>query len=120
MKYREMASLSDLGWAEWQANEFALSLIMPIASASQVVRDVQRELGIVRNVGVIFLDHQAQNQVDCALILSRLRQEYQITEVMLRRRLRYLGILKDWRPARRRAQLRQLGSLFCSDEESVC
>lgn len=117
MKYREMATLSDLGWAEWQANEFALALIMPLSAAINSVFNVQRELGIVRNLGIIYLDHQPQNRVDCGLILSRLRQEYQVPMVMLRRRLRYLGILKDWRPDRRKSQLRQLGSLFSADEE---
>ena len=29
LRYREMAALSDLGWAEWQANEFAMALILP-------------------------------------------------------------------------------------------
>ena len=117
MKYREMASMSDRGWAEWQANEFALALIMPLAAASRSIREVQLELGILRNVGLIFLDHQPENQINCGLILGKLRHEYQISEVMLRRRLRSLGILKDWRPATREAKFRELGTLFYAGGE---
>jgi Zn-dependent peptidase ImmA (M78 family) len=117
LRYRDMATLSDLGWAEWQANEFALALIMPVYSLQQHVRKIQQDLGINRNLGIIYLDHQACNRVDCGLILGHLLHKYQVSHTLLRRRLRHLNILHDRRPTRRNNALKALGSLFHSEGE---
>lgn len=118
LRYRDMAELSDLGWVEWQANEFAMALIMPVYSAYLNVQRIQQEIGIKNNLGIIYLDRQPCNMIDCGRVLFELCQKYQVSAVLMRRRLMHLNILHDRRPGRTRSALESLGSLFYTEGEN--
>lgn len=94
LKYREMASLSDLGWVEWQANEFALSLLLPPVFLFEKVSQRQKELGVIKNRGTIFLDKQLINRADAAMTIAFLSHELQIPSSFLTKRLKHLGLIK--------------------------
>lgn len=97
LKYREMETLSDLGWVEWQANEFALALTLPIMALSKKIRQQQENLGISRNKGVIYLDDQPKNSINARRIVSSLARDFQIPRVFCWKRLRHLDLLQDKR-----------------------
>lgn len=97
LKYRDKARLSDLGWVEWQANEFAACLILPHMYLVKEISEMQISKGIVRNLGVLYFDDQAQNQIECTIIIAELAIKYSVTADLLRKRLRSFGIFQDMR-----------------------
>lgn len=80
---------------EWQANKFAASLLMPRSTLPDAVANQQREMGITRNVGRLYLDRQSGNFSDCRKILDDLGSIYQVSRAALRFRLRELNILDE-------------------------
>ena len=97
LRYRETAELSDLGWVEWQAEEFALCLILPRRYLQVLVCSVQMELGIKRNLGTMYLDGQPCNRRDCHRVIDEIARRSGTKTPLLWRRLRFLGILEDHR-----------------------
>ncbi len=79
---------------EWQANKFAAAVLMPRATARDAVIDIQRERGIARNLGSIWLDRQAYNSVEYKLTMTHLATFYRVSRSVARFRLRELGILR--------------------------
>lgn len=112
LRYREMAALSDLGWAEWQANEFAMALILPQFSLMREVVRIQREIGVMNNQGLLFFDDQPRNIMDCMHVTATLALHYQIPRGAIWKRLRYLGILQDRRHKNVRRTHEDMDSLF--------
>jgi len=112
LRYREMAELSNLGWVEWQANEFAMSMILPRDLLIAIVIKIQIKLGIARDLGTMRLDDQACNKADCHRIVFMLATELKLNPVMIWRRLRFLDILQDHRKNRTIATFNELDSLF--------
>lgn len=82
-------------WIEYQANRFASAILMPKRTIRQAVMNLQRELGIVHELGTIHLDHQPCNQRDAQLIISELTGIYRVNRTNVFYRLSDLGILKD-------------------------
>ena len=114
LRYRETAELSDLGWVEWQANEFAMCLILPRRYLQNLVVKVQNELGN-RNVGTMYLDDQGCNIQNCIRIIGRIAELSGAKDTLLWRRLRYLGILEDRQKKRARPVYEMLDALFETD-----
>lgn len=112
LRYRETADLSDLGWVEWQANEFSMCLILPRRFLQILVVSVQMELGINKNIGTMYLDDQPCNKHDCKRIVARIKELSGAKDVLLWRRLRFLGILEDHQKQRASPVFESLDALF--------
>jgi len=112
LRYRETAELSDHGWVEWQANEFSMCLILPRRYLQGLVISVQKELGIKKNMGTMYLDDQPCNRQDCQKIVSRIAEQSGAEHKLLWRRLRFLGILEDYRGMRTRPTFKTFDALF--------
>lgn len=97
LKYGDKATLSDLGWVEWQANEFAANLILPFQYLIMKVAEQQQVLGLKKKLGILFLDGQPQNQLDCNTVVSKLSEKFCINRDFLWARLKALEILQDRR-----------------------
>lgn len=119
LRYRETADLSDLGWVEWQANEFALCLILPRRFLQVLVIAVQKEIGIQKNIGTMYLDDQPCNKQDCQRIVTRISELSRAKDTLLWRRLRFLGILEDHQKNRARPMFEVLDALFETGEQQV-
>ena len=115
LRYRDMAGMSDLEWVEWEANEFALSLIMPIQSLRSNVVRMQKEMGVLRNEGLIYLDHQACNQVDFGIQLHHLSRIYSVPSILIRRRLRFLNILVEKKRLKKFSSMNDLSNSCLND-----
>lgn len=118
LKYREMATLSDLGWVEWQANEFALALLLPTVTLFQKIQKIQQGLGINRNFGIIYFDDQPINQADASQIIVALEREFDVPKALLWRRLRHLNLLQDRRTKRIKMAYDSIGALFHSQKNN--
>lgn len=84
-------------WLEWQANAFAEALLMPRCSLRQAIAERQKELGINRNVGTIYVDdewHNVQAYID---VVRHLQFSYQTSKSMVIARLKRLELLTDRR-----------------------
>lgn len=117
LRYRETAELSDLGWVEWQANEFSMCLILPRRFLQSLVILAQMELGINRNLGTMYLDDQPCNKQDCKRIVARIKELSGAKDSLLWRRLRFLGILEDHQKQRARPMFESLDALFETDDQ---
>jgi Zn-dependent peptidase ImmA (M78 family) len=84
---------SPVKWIEWQANKLASSLLLPKETVKRAVFLKQRELGINRNLGTIYLDRQTCNFQDYLNIINHLQLTYQTSRAATRIRLRELNIL---------------------------
>lgn len=80
---------------EWQANRFAAALLLPRLTVRSAVETKQKELGITRGVGSVFLDRQSGNVKDFYSVLSYLELLYQVSRAAVRIRLRELDILHE-------------------------
>ncbi len=49
---------------EWQANRFAASFLMPRETFRDAVVMIQEQLGVIKNVGIVYLDESAPNVRD--------------------------------------------------------
>lgn len=84
-------------WLEWQANRFAASVLMPRATIGNAVIEKQKELGIKRNIGFIYLDNNTFNIKDYQDIVKHLQYVYQASKSSIKYRLIGLNILIDKR-----------------------
>jgi Zn-dependent peptidase ImmA (M78 family) len=79
---------------EWQANRFASALLVPRKTLPHALDVVQRSLGITRR-GHIYVDHQPQNQRDYRKTLLLLSDRYQVSQSVVKYRLRDAGHLRE-------------------------
>lgn len=99
-------------WLEWQANRFASAILMPRATVRPAIVDKQEALGVLRNRGKIFVDHQWQNITDYYAIVDYLRAIYQTSRRMILIRLRELKVLQDKRDMREQHITHHIRGLF--------
>jgi len=118
LRYQETAELSDLGWVEWQANEFAMCLILPRRYLQVLVCSVQIEFGIRRNLGTMYLDDQPCNKRDCHRVVEEIARRSGAKIPLLWRRLRFSGILEDHQKKRTRPVFEALDTLFETDDQA--
>lgn len=112
LKYRDKATMSDLGWVEWQANEFAACLVLPHLYLLKELSEKQINKGIVRNLGMLYFDDQPRNQIECAIIMAELAIKHSVTADLMRKRLARLGIFQDMRKKKVHAAYECLPRLF--------
>ncbi|MES2177979.1 MAG: ImmA/IrrE family metallo-endopeptidase [Gemmatimonadota bacterium] len=79
---------------EWQANRFAAGILMPRRTVRDAVIQIQRERGLKRNLGMIWLDRQGVNRVEYKRTLGQLSSVYRVSQAVVRYRMRELGILQ--------------------------
>ena len=115
LRYRETAELSDLGWVEWQANEFAMCLILPRRYLQLLVCLTQHSHGI-RNIGTMYLDDNPWTKADCAKIVTAIAETTAAKESLIWRRLRFLGILEDHQKIRSQSIFEDLNGLFRTED----
>ena len=118
LRYGETADLSDLGWVEWQANEFSMCLILPRKYIQVLVIFAQNKLGINKNLGTMYLDDQPCNKYDCKRIVDLIKELSGARENLLWRRLRFLGILEDHQKHRMRPAFESFDALFETEGEN--
>lgn len=82
---------------EWQANRFAVGILLPRRTMSAAVQLVQAELGITRNVGSIWIDASESSETDFRETLRRFGALYQVSKAAVRYRLDELGMLREFR-----------------------
>lgn len=80
-------------WIEWQANQFAASVILPRKSLIYKLIDYQESQGI-RNKGTMYYDHQPVNIADFHETINYLSQYFKVTKTNVIFRLKALEILK--------------------------
>ncbi|MBM4054479.1 MAG: hypothetical protein FJ264_07380 [Planctomycetes bacterium] len=78
----------------------------------RLVISVQREIGIKKNLGTMYLDEQPCNKRDCNRIVVRIAELSGAKETLLWRRLRFLGILEDHQMSRVRPVFEVFDALF--------
>lgn len=114
LRFVRAATRSELDWIEWQANQFASSMLLPRPIVYSALADVQKELEIPRP-GWIYLDDTRHNLVAYLATLRRLSERLNVSRTMTRIRLLNLGILTDARPLHRDPIQDALRSLFSED-----
>jgi Zn-dependent peptidase ImmA (M78 family) len=94
---------------EWQANRFAASILVPRATLSKAVEDIQRAIGITHNIGIVWYDPQPQSRRDYQNIVLRLSALYRVSRSVIRYRLAELRISREFTP---RGVPRRVGDLL--------
>lgn len=80
-------------WIEWQANKFASSLLLPRLTVPGAVISKQKQEGVNRRLGTIFLDRQSDNIVYYKSIVDYLSKLYETSKASVKVRLKELNIL---------------------------
>jgi len=82
-------------WLEYQANVFASSLVMPRAPFQEAVASAQIEMGIKRNLGVVYRNPNYSSTRDFQQLVSRLVLKFDVSRASVEVRLRTLKLLMD-------------------------
>lgn len=75
-------------WIEWQANYFAISMILPKTSILAMLWKNQQRLGL--NNGKLFLDDQRENYLNYQNVLFRISEYFNVTRPNILYRLKEL------------------------------
>ena len=94
---RQLPRSTDREWMEWQANTFAEALLLPELSFRKTVSAVQRDMGINKHLGEIYINRTPQSHADYRMITSRLLEHFHVSRTLVVRRLWNLGIVLDFR-----------------------
>ncbi len=87
---------TDIDWMEWQANQYASSLLMPMQIFRTALIIIQEELGLSKR-GTIFIDEQQDNQITFFKILSSLSLKFGVSKTAVQIRLNTLKLINDKR-----------------------
>ena len=82
---------------EWQANKFASAFLMPRKTFKDALISVQTRIGIVRNLGMVYLDGSAASQRDFGSLLTCLQEIFDVSRSTLEFRLSDLRLMQDMR-----------------------
>jgi Zn-dependent peptidase ImmA (M78 family) len=82
-------------WLEWQANTFAASLLLPHKMLKRKLKEIQTEIGVNRNKGIIYLEEKDYSKRDFDIILSRLTKTFQVSKTVCQIRLHNLNLIHD-------------------------
>ena len=81
-------------WVEWQANQFAASLVMPKKTLYSKLNRIKGLYGL-RPDSKLYVDDQKSNQIDFYEIIARLSNLFQTTKTSVVYRLNSLGLLDE-------------------------
>jgi Zn-dependent peptidase ImmA (M78 family) len=84
-------------WIEWQANKFASCFLMPRKTFIDAVIQTQMEMGITRNLGIVYVDKQRYSKEDFESLKERLALIYNVNKTNVEIRLNDLKLLNDQR-----------------------
>ncbi len=87
--------ITTLDWMEHHAKVFGASLLMPRESFTNAVLLIQQNIGVSRNLGIIYYDHQRGSERDYRYVKSELQRTFRTSEESIHIRLKELGILQD-------------------------
>ncbi len=96
---------------EWHANRFAAGILLPRRTVASAVAGVQRDLGISRNLGMIWVSTSQSRDRDYIRTIVALSELYQTSKAVVRYRLEELGLVKL---PRRKSDFVSLGELLSS------
>ena len=96
--------LNDKNWIEWQANQFAASLLMPTDSILFRFNKAQEKFGL-KPGPPLYIDDQSCNQETLHKISGELAQFYQTTKTSVIYRLNSLGLINEKYSLRSLAQI---------------
>ena len=80
---------------EWQANAFSAAILIPRKTFAKALIGIQKELGINRNVGIIYLDHNNYSRGMFNSIISMLSNLYNCSFTVTKYRLYNLNFVVD-------------------------
>lgn len=89
-------STSPRSLIEWQANRFAAALLVPQATLHGAVIAEQRQMGITRRLGMVWVDSQPSSRRDYRDIIIRIANLYKCSRAVVRYRLAELGISREF------------------------
>jgi Zn-dependent peptidase ImmA (M78 family) len=98
-------------WLEWQANYFSSAILMPQASVVEAVVKKQMELGIKKNLGLIFLEANKYHLRDYKAIQQHLASVFAVNATNVECRLKDIGILID----RMNLNVQHISELFTTE-----
>lgn len=109
------ARWSEAKWIEFQANQFASSLLLPIYLLTQALVEIQVKLGIPK-AGRIYLDDQPCNLRDYARVMPKLMERFKVPRNVLYIRLETSGELIEARRAAKDHVQNALRSFFLESQ----
>jgi len=80
-------------WVEQQANVFAAALVLPITTFQKELVSAQKQIGIIKNLGIVFLNSAPSSNHDLAHILAILSNHYGVSKESVKVRLRTQQLL---------------------------
>ena len=81
-------------WLEFQANVFAASLVTPREMFVVALKQIQKSIGINKNIGRIFLSNVASSRRDYEMTVSQLSQTFHVSKKSVRVRIRTLRLIE--------------------------
>jgi Zn-dependent peptidase ImmA (M78 family) len=81
-------------WLEFQANVFAASLVMPREMFIVALKQTQKNIGIDKNIGRIYLSNAAYSRRDYEAVVSQLAQVFHVSKKSVRIRTRTLQLIE--------------------------
>jgi Zn-dependent peptidase ImmA (M78 family) len=106
---------SELEWIEWQANQFASSLLLPRPILMRSVIEEQQACDITTRPGTIFVDEQPENIHNFYRIIRAVSGRLTVSRTVLLIRLKNLGILVDQRAVAKSNIANVIRSLFTTE-----
>lgn len=82
-------------WLEFQANIFAASMVMPRETFAVALKRVQIALGIIRNIGRVYLSNADYSRRDFEATVGGISQIFQASKESVRVRIKALHLLQD-------------------------
>ena len=88
---------TDRHWLEWQANFFSSAILMPRATFKWQLINIQEELDIHRNQGILYVNKDAESIRLYNQIVSKIASFYHVSKSSAEYRLKSLSLLIDHR-----------------------
>ena len=80
-------------WAEWQANNFAASILMPQRSLGTLVFQHAEQFGLGLGEGQLIIPNTATGRAGCERFIDFAASRFEVSKTSLRLRMTKLGIL---------------------------
>ncbi|NOQ13381.1 MAG: ImmA/IrrE family metallo-endopeptidase [Methyloprofundus sp.] len=88
--------IKDIMRMEWQANQFASYLLLPLCEFTKTFNSIALRNGLSnRGFGVLYLDNQKCNQDAYFNVTSPLMKRYNVSRKVIKIRLKKLGYIKE-------------------------